>query len=289
MMRRFLVAGTLFLALFLLAGCTSTAQPPTAAAPAASLAAAASSAAGTPSSPSGATALTPPASPSAAPSAPGVSLSPAAGGTPSAAATRAATPMVLMPAQPTPTVTPNATFTPLATSTAAPTATAAATVAASAQLPPPSGFRIRIPAVGVDAPIVSVGLEPDGSMAAPNGPDMVGWYSPGARPGGPGNALLDGHVDWADRQTGVARTAVFYPLKDVRAGQDIIVDVDGRRHTYKVRDALVFAWDDPSALKVLQPSNEALITLITCEGTFDRGQHNYSHRRVLIAALASSE
>ncbi|MCX6021287.1 MAG: class F sortase [Chloroflexi bacterium] len=155
--------------------------------------------------------------------------------------------------------------------------------------PPSSGFRIRIPSVGVNAPIVSVGLEPDGSMAAPDGPDVVGWFANGPRPGQAGNALMDGHVDWADRQTGVARTAVFYPLKDVGVGQDIVVDADGRRYTYRVREALVFAWNDPSALRVLRPSSETLITLITCEGTFDRGAHNYSHRRVIIAALVGSE
>lgn len=126
-------------------------------------------------------------------------------------------------------------------------------------------------------------------MAAPDGPDIVGWFSMGPRPGQRGNVLMDGHVDWADRQTGIARTAVFYPLRNVQLGQDVVIDSDGRRHTYRIRDTRLYAFDDASALSVLQPTSDAVVTLITCEGTFDRGAHNYSHRRVIIAGLVATE
>lgn len=303
---RLLPALAISLALALLTGCTSNADPrnpPAAAAPAAS----------TPNAPTGTGSapsfvLPPPAAPSAAPG--GATASPAAAAQPQAVSTPSAPAAVASPtpapSTATPTITPSATATGAASPTpaASPAPAASPSPAASASpvatptpaeaqvtvLPPVSqGFRIRIPAVGIDAPIVNVGLEPDGSMAAPDGPDIVGWYSPGTRPGQRGNALLDGHVDWTDRVTGVARTAVFYPLKDLQVGQDIVIDADGRRHSYRVRESLVFAWDDPSALRVLQPTSEAIVTLITCEGAFDRGARNYSHRRVIIAALTGSE
>jgi hypothetical protein len=65
---------------------------------------------------------------------------------------------------------------------------------------------VAIPAIGVHAPIVAVGLQADGTMQVPD-PGQVGWYRLGPQPGAPGPAVLIGHVD--DR-TG---PAVFYRLR----------------------------------------------------------------------------
>src|SRR2546422_1825618 len=43
--------------------------------------------------------------------------------------------------------------------------------------------RLVVPSIGVDAPIVEVGLKPDGAMDSPHGPDPVGWYSFSPTPG----------------------------------------------------------------------------------------------------------
>lgn len=156
--------------------------------------------------------------------------------------------------------------------------------------PPPSGgYRLLIPSAGIDAPVVEVGTEPDGTMASPDGPDIVGWFAAGPRPGGPGNVLMDGHVDWADRATGIARNAVFWNLKDLDVGHELAVAAGETRFIYQVRESLRFAYDDPSALLVLAPSRSPLLTLITCEGNFSAAARNYSHRRVIIAELTRTE
>jgi DNA-binding transcriptional MerR regulator len=53
---------------------------------------------------------------------------------------------------------------------------------------------IEIPAVGVDATVVPVGLLADRTMEVP-AVDQAGWYEPGSRPGEAGPAVIVGHVD----------------------------------------------------------------------------------------------
>ena len=156
--------------------------------------------------------------------------------------------------------------------------------AGSAPLP---GWRIIIPQIGVDTSIVSVGLEPDGAMGAPETPDVVGWYRHGPSPGRQGNVLLDGHVDWTDRTTGIPRTGVFWGLAKLPVGSEIIIVDDTGEYVYQVAEKLRFSWDDPQGASVLQPTADARATLITCGGAFDRATRSYALREVVIARLVS--
>lgn len=144
-----------------------------------------------------------------------------------------------------------------------------------------------LPQIGVDAPIVPVGLEPDGSMGAPSGPDEVGWYQYGPSPGQLGNVLLDGHVDWTDPATGRPRTAVFWDLTKLSAGSKVIFSAGERQYVYAVTEKRRYRWDDPEGASVLQPTTDTRVTLITCGGAFDRATRNYSMREVIIAHLVS--
>ena len=47
-------------------------------------------------------------------------------------------------------------------------------------------------------------------------------------------------------------------------------------------------WNDPSGLAYLQPTRESILTLVTCEGSFDEGTHNYSNRRIVVAELTDT-
>ena len=79
---------------------------------------------------------------------------------------------------------------------------------------------IEIPAVGVDALLVPVGLRADRTMEVPP-VDQAGWYEPGPRPGEAGPAVIVGHVD---SRRG---PAVFFRLRDLRPGDRIVVGLDG--------------------------------------------------------------
>ncbi len=146
--------------------------------------------------------------------------------------------------------------------------------------------QIEIPAINVKAPVVHVGLEPDGAMEAPKGPDIIGWYTGSVAPGTQGNALVTAHVDWLDRTTGQARTAVFWDLDKLKQGDQVIVHAEeNQQFTYVVKDSVLVRFDDPDALKYLEPTETPILTMITCEGNFDQSSRNYDMRRIVIADL----
>ncbi|MFJ7203180.1 class F sortase [Streptomyces sp. NPDC098789] len=138
-------------------------------------------------------------------------------------------------------------------------------VRAAAPLPGSPPRRIRIPAIRVDAPLTGLGLEADGSLAAPPPArrDLAGWYRDGTTPGAVGTAVIAGHVDTA---TG---PAVFYRLGALRRGALIeVTREDGRTavftvHAVEVYDAGAF----PDRL-VYGPAPRAELRVITCGGSF---------------------
>ena len=148
-------------------------------------------------------------------------------------------------------------------------------------------WKIVIPSIKVEAPIVAVGLEPDGSMGAPDTPEVVGWYKHGAAPGERGNVLMDGHVDWTNRQTGVPFTGVFWDLNTLDPGDQLKITDGSREFVYEVIDKKRFKATDPEGVSVLQPTQEPRITLITCGGNFNRATHTYDTREIIIGRLVT--
>ena len=77
--------------------------------------------------------------------------------------------------------------------------------------------RIEIPSIGVRAPIIRLGLNPDRTLEVPTDFGDAGWWSGGPRPGEPGPAVIVGHVD---SYTG---PAVFFRLRELRPHDTIVV------------------------------------------------------------------
>jgi hypothetical protein len=46
--------------------------------------------------------------------------------------------------------------------------------------------RLAIPAIGVETPLLRLGLEPDRSMEVPGDFDLAGWFAGGPAPGSRG-------------------------------------------------------------------------------------------------------
>ena len=55
--------------------------------------------------------------------------------------------------------------------------------------------RVRIPALGVDSPLVHLGVAPDRTIEVPADYGTAGWFAQGPRPGQPGPAVILGHID----------------------------------------------------------------------------------------------
>lgn len=139
--------------------------------------------------------------------------------------------------------------------------------------------RLIVPRIDIDAPIVSLGIDADGAMESPSGPDPVGWYTFSPTPGNPGNAVFSGHRDW---RTGV--TGVFWSLNSLEIGDRIAVTLaDGTELSYAVQVSVLLAPDEIPIGEIVGQTAEEGITLITCEGSFDRATREYDKRRIIWA------
>jgi len=145
---------------------------------------------------------------------------------------------------------------------------------------PPAIGRLRIPSAGVDAAIEAVLVDGGGRMAVPSGPERVGWYAAGPRPGSAGDAVLDGHLDTA------SGSAVFGRLGSLRAGDAVLVDWGaGESIRFTVASVRVFAYDaHPDGL--FANAGPARISLITCTGAWDPRLGTYRQRLVVDAVLS---
>jgi LPXTG-site transpeptidase (sortase) family protein len=160
------------------------------------------------------------------------------------------------------------------------------------QLAPPSGpagapvaanpnpARLLIPRIRVNATIEARGLDANRNMLTPKDFNDVAWYSLGPTPGEPGNALMNGHVNW---WTG---SAVFTRLSELRPGDTVIVvRRDGTRLTFKVTGRRIVLANARIA-SLFAPSRIATLTLITCIGAWDQRIMSDTHRLLVSAVLA---
>jgi hypothetical protein len=177
------------------------------------------------------------------------------------------------PARPTPATAARAGSASAATGQ--PPAPAAAPMARS--LP----VSVAIPAIGVRAEMIRLGLEPGGAMAVPplTHPQLAGWFDLGPTPGERGTAVIVGHVDAA----GVG-PAVFYELGDLRPGDRIYVTLaDHRVAAFAVWAAALYPKADFPAATVYGDTSQPSLRLITCGGIFDPQTGHYLSNIVVFA------
>ena len=102
--------------------------------------------------------------------------------------------------------------------------------------PPPSNApvaRMIIEKLGIDAPVVTMGVDANGVPEVPYNPSDVVWYNFSSKPGWGSNAVFAGHVDWT--VNGQPVTGVFYFIRDLAVGDIIEVKLeDGTDYKYKV-------------------------------------------------------
>jgi len=121
---------------------------------------------------------------------------------------------------------------------------------------PGAATRIRVPAVGIDTEVRSVGyvfrngrLEYDTPLAG------AGHYVGTGDPGRAGNVVIGGHVSLR------GSVGAFRTLPGVAVGETIEVFSGGQAYRYEVREVRLVA---PDATEVMEPTQDATLTLITC-------------------------
>lgn len=168
---------------------------------------------------------------------------------------------------------------PVATSTATPAPTTSApSVAAAAPVSASAPVRVSIAAIGLDEPLIDLGIADDGAMEVPVDYDQVGWFTGGGRPGGTGPTVIAAHVD---SPTG---PAVFQELNALVAGDLVEVeDAAGEPHVYRVTEAADYPKTAFPTARVFGATTRDELRLITCGGVFDRDSGHYVDNRVVYA------
>ncbi|MEU8420490.1 class F sortase [Micromonospora sp. NPDC048835] len=144
---------------------------------------------------------------------------------------------------------------------------------------------IEIPRIGVDATIMSLGTNPDGTVQVPplDQADKAGWYEPGASPGETGNAVIVGHVDSA-----VLGPAVFFDLGALTPGDALTVRrADGVPATFTVDSVKSYPKTAFPTELVYGPSDRPSLRVVTCGGQFDEVAKSYPDNIVVFATLAA--
>ena len=147
----------------------------------------------------------------------------------------------------------------------------------------PAGTRLQIPSIAVDARLVPLGVDATGQMQVPDNGSDIGWYTFSAPPGQPGNAVLSGHLD-----TATSTTAVFSHLKDLKQGDKVDISTAGKTTDFELFWTKSWADDTAPLALILGNAPSPTLTLITCAGTWDRTNKNYSERLVIRAKLPGS-
>jgi len=165
---------------------------------------------------------------------------------------------------------------PLAAVTPAATVRPHATPRRRAAVP----VRIEIDAIGVGAPVIRLGLNPDGTLEVPTRFGDTGWWTGGARPGERGPAVIAGHVDSR------GGPAVFFRLDRLRARDAIVVVLrDGSRVRFLVQRTARYRKAAFPTAAVYGPTRLPTLRLITCSGAFDAASGHYVDNTVVYARL----
>jgi LPXTG-site transpeptidase (sortase) family protein len=138
--------------------------------------------------------------------------------------------------------------------------------------------RIRIPAISVDAAVVDLGLEQDGTLEVPADFGVAGWYTGRSVPGDSGPSVVVGHVD---SHTG---PAVFFELSRLEVGDLIQIDrSDGLVAWFEIRELTSVDKDEFPTQRVYGDTDGPTLRLITCGGDFDRSMRSYRENLIAFA------
>jgi hypothetical protein len=145
---------------------------------------------------------------------------------------------------------------------------------------------VSIPQIGVRSKLLSLGLNPDGTIAVPSlatSADEAAWYKYSVTPGQVGAAVIEGHVD------SYQGPAVFFRLGALRPGNLIDVTLaDGITAVFRVTGVREYAKDKFPAAMIYGPTDYAALRLITCGGDFDFATGHYLSSVVVFAVLSSA-
>ncbi|MFE7171785.1 class F sortase [Streptomyces sp. NPDC057616] len=144
--------------------------------------------------------------------------------------------------------------------------------------------RLRIPAIGVDTPVMRLGLAADGTVQVPpiTAHDRAGWYEHSPTPGQTGPSVILGHVT-----VGAYGDGVFRHLKELRRGGRIEARLEnGTAAEFTVTEVRTVAKDHFPSDEVYGNVDRPELRLITCGGA--RTGDGYRDNVIVFAELSST-
>jgi sortase (surface protein transpeptidase) len=155
----------------------------------------------------------------------------------------------------------------------------------AAPLAASTALRIEIPAIGVNAPVMRLDLNKDGTIAVPPLDDhnLAGWYDRSVMPGEKGTSVILGHVD------DYAGPSVFYNIKNLRKGQLIdVARADGVTAVFAVDGVQKAAKTNFPTSDVYGNVQYPALRLVTCGGPFNAKTGSYLDSIVVYAHLTGT-
>jgi sortase (surface protein transpeptidase) len=139
---------------------------------------------------------------------------------------------------------------------------------------------VEIPTITTRADLVPLGLNPDGSMEVPDF-GLAGYYAEGPTPGDPGPAVIAAHVD------SYQGPDVFFELRSLRPGDEILVHhADSSTSTFIVESTEQTPKDELPGDRIWNDTDEPVLRLVTCGGSFDRSTGHYRDNVIVYASQA---
>ncbi|MEY9932678.1 LPXTG-site transpeptidase (sortase) family protein [Catenulispora sp. GP43] len=144
--------------------------------------------------------------------------------------------------------------------------------------------RLQIPDIGVDTPVMSLGLAADGTVEVPpvKADSPAGWYRNSPTPGQTGPSVILGHVT-----VGKYGNGVFLQLSRLRPGARVVVTLqDGASAVFTVDSVRTVAKDQFPTQEVYGNVDRPELRLITCGGA--KTSDGYLDNVLVFASLAST-
>jgi sortase (surface protein transpeptidase) len=146
-----------------------------------------------------------------------------------------------------------------------------------------SPTRVQIPAIGVDSPLMELGLRADRTMEVPPTESPAGWYTGAPTPGELGPAILAGHVNWA------GKPGVFLRLHDLKPDDEVtVVRQDGTAAVFRVTQVKEYSKNEFPTDVVYGDLDHPGLRLITCGGVLNQLTHSYDDNIVVFADLVGT-
>lgn len=166
-----------------------------------------------------------------------------------------------------------------------PTATARPVPAKGPALARSVPVRLLIPAIGVDTPVIRLGLAADGTVQVPpvTAHDRAGWYRHSPTPGATGPSVILGHVT-----VGPYGDGVFRRLDRLHRSDRIVARLEnGTAAEFAVTAVRTVAKTDFPADDVYGNVDRPELRLITCGGA--RTGDGYADNVIVFAALSGAK